>query len=94
MLIAAILLVVTPLDGPLLLDSFISQEAALTKKWRKTAASGAGRKLGGCAEARRAGYTHMRRRQAGYSTSLDRDGDGVACDKMKSSAHNRVLEQT
>lgn len=83
MLIAAILLVVTPLDRPLLLDSFIRQEATLTKKRRKTATSGLARKFGSCAAARRAGYTHMRRGQAGYSKSLDRDGDGVACDKMK-----------
>ena len=33
-----------------------------------------------CAAAKEAGYTGMRRGEPGYSTKLDRDGDGVACD--------------
>nr|WP_246580682.1 excalibur calcium-binding domain-containing protein [Deinococcus aestuarii] len=33
-----------------------------------------------CAQARAAGVTPLRRGQPGYSTSLDRDGDGIACE--------------
>lgn len=36
-----------------------------------------------CAAAKQAGYTHMRKGQPGYHTRLDRDRDGVACDKVK-----------
>ena len=36
-----------------------------------------------CKEARAAGYSHMRRGEPGYSPHLDRDGDGIACDKHK-----------
>lgn len=36
-----------------------------------------------CKEARAAGYSHMRRGEPGYSPHLDRDNDGVACDKHK-----------
>ena len=36
-----------------------------------------------CKEARAAGYSHMRRGEPGYSPHLDRDNDGVACDKRK-----------
>lgn len=34
-----------------------------------------------CADARRAGAAPMRRGDPGYRSGLDRDGDGVACDK-------------
>ena len=33
-----------------------------------------------CKEARAAGYSRMRRGEAGYREKLDRDGDGVACE--------------
>jgi Excalibur calcium-binding domain len=82
MLIAAILITVAPLEKQFALDVISPVEANVTKK-RKAASSGSGRKFGSCAAARRAGYTHMRRGKAGYSSSLDRDGDGVACDKVK-----------
>ena len=36
-----------------------------------------------CKEARAAGYSHMRRGEPGYAPHLDRDGDGIACDKHK-----------
>ncbi len=36
-----------------------------------------------CKEARAAGYSHMRRGEPGYSTHLDGDNDGIACDKHK-----------
>lgn len=34
-----------------------------------------------CADARAAGVTPIYRGQPGYRTGLDRDGDGIACDK-------------
>lgn len=39
--------------------------------------------FGNCKEARAAGYSHMRRGEPGYSPHLDRDGDGIACDKHR-----------
>lgn len=36
-----------------------------------------------CKEVRAAGYSHMHRGQPGYAPHLDRDGDGIACDKHK-----------
>lgn len=36
-----------------------------------------------CKEARAAGYSHMRRGQPGYAPHLDRDNDGIACDKHR-----------
>jgi hypothetical protein len=55
------------------------------KKKRKAVSSGSSgaRRYKSCKEALRAGYSHMRRGQPGYSPNLDRDGDGVACDKLK-----------
>lgn len=43
----------------------------------------AGLHFSNCKEARAAGYSHMRRGEPGYSPHLDRDGDGIACDKHK-----------
>lgn len=34
-----------------------------------------------CKEAKAAGYSNIRRGEPGYSSRLDRDGDGLACDK-------------
>lgn len=45
------------------------------------AAATPARKFRSCAEARAAGYSNMREGQPGYSSNLDRDGDGLACDK-------------
>lgn len=39
--------------------------------------------FGSCKEARNAGYSHMHRGEPGYSPHLDRDGDGIACDKHR-----------
>ncbi|CAM3590474.1 excalibur calcium-binding domain-containing protein [Deinococcus frigens] len=38
-------------------------------------------KFRSCAAALAAGYSNMRRGTAGYSPNLDRDNDGIACDK-------------
>jgi colicin import membrane protein len=55
-----------------------------TAKAKKRGSSGSGSaKFRSCAEARAAGFTHMRRGQKGYSSNLDRDGDGIACDKVR-----------
>jgi Excalibur calcium-binding domain len=82
MLIAALLLAVSPFETSVGLDRLASVETAYTRKRRK-AAGGLGRKFSSCAAARRAGYTHMLRGKTGYSANLDRDGDGIACDKMR-----------
>jgi hypothetical protein len=37
-----------------------------------------------CAEARAAGKAPLHRGQPGYSRALDRNGDGVACDRGNS----------
>lgn len=34
-----------------------------------------------CAAAKQAGYSAMKRGEAGYSAKLDGDGDGIACDQ-------------
>lgn len=36
-----------------------------------------------CEEARAAGYSHIHRGEPGYAPHLDRDGDGIACDKHR-----------
>lgn len=33
-----------------------------------------------CTEARRRGYTNIRKGQSGYASHLDRDKDGIACE--------------
>ena len=33
-----------------------------------------------CKAAKAAGYSDMKRGEPGYSTNLDRDGDGIACE--------------
>ncbi|MGL4305517.1 MAG: excalibur calcium-binding domain-containing protein [Mycobacteriaceae bacterium] len=38
---------------------------------------------GNCAEARAAGAAPIHRGEPGYRSGLDRDGDGIACDKTK-----------
>jgi Excalibur calcium-binding domain len=82
MLIIATLLAITPIEPSSLNKPVFETETGYTKKKRKTS-NGTGRKFSSCAAARKAGYTHMRRGRTGYSPNLDRDGDGVACDKVK-----------
>lgn len=48
-----------------------------------SAPSPSGIRFRNCKEARAAGYSHMRRGEPGYSEGLDRDGDGIACDKHR-----------
>ena len=43
----------------------------------------AGLHFSNCKEACAAGYSHMHRGEPGYSPHLDRDGDGIACDRYK-----------
>lgn len=61
-----------------------SQPAAIP---RQTAPSPqpapSGPNFSSCKEARAAGYSHMRRGEPGYASHLDRDGDGIACDKHR-----------
>jgi Excalibur calcium-binding domain len=59
-----------------------STELGYTKKRKRSAGGNSGRHFSSCAAARKAGYTHMRRGRTGYSPNLDRDGDGIACDKV------------
>ncbi len=83
MLIIAALFLISPIETISPQPNIFETELGYTKKKKRAASSGAGRKFGSCKAARKAGYTHMRRGQPGYSTNLDRDGDGVACDKVK-----------
>ena len=83
MLIIVALMAIAPLSQPMAVTPMMSVETNYTKKKRRTASSGSGRRFSSCVAARKAGFTHMRRGQAGYSKGLDRDGDGVACDKVK-----------
>jgi Excalibur calcium-binding domain len=83
MLIVAALIAIAPLSPQPLISPIMSFETAYTKKKKRTASSGSGKRFSSCVAARKAGFTHMRRGQAGYSKNLDRDGDGVACDKEK-----------
>lgn len=81
MLIIAALIAIAPVATPSDRMSF-NTKVGLTKKKGKATSSSSGRKFRSCKAARAAGYTHMRRGRPGYSTALDRDGDGVACDKV------------
>jgi Excalibur calcium-binding domain len=83
MLMMALLITVTSLDPAVVSQNRLVTDNQLTKKKKRTASSGSNRRFRSCEEARKAGFTHMRRGQAGYSKGLDRDGDGVACDKVK-----------
>lgn len=37
-------------------------------------------KFSSCKAAKAAGYSNMKRGEPGYSTNLNRDGDGIACE--------------
>lgn len=83
MLLIAALITIAPLTLPMTIAPIGSVESEYTKKKKRTASSGSARRFTSCVAARKAGFSHMRRGQAGYSKNLDRDGDGVACDKVK-----------
>ena len=83
MFMLPLLIVVSPIEHPSVFETVTLTELAYTKKKKSQSSGGAGRKFKSCAAARRAGYTHMRRGHKGYSNNLDRDGDGIACDKVK-----------
>jgi hypothetical protein len=82
MLMIAALIAVTPLELSSVAASTVVTRQTSAKK-KRSAASGSNRRFRSCEDAQKAGFTHMRRGQAGYSKGLDRDGDGVACDKVK-----------
>ena len=52
---------------------------AVKKKVKKTTGSSTVY-FKSCKAAKAAGYSDMKRGEPGYSTNLDRDGDGVACE--------------
>lgn len=78
----AALIAITPIPEPIIQTPVFITELSYAKKKKRAASSGTGRKFSSCKAARAAGYTHMRRGKPGYSKALDRDGDGVACDKV------------
>jgi|GEM_PF-982474 len=53
--------------------------AGATKKVKKTTGNSTVY-FKSCKAAKAAGYSDMKRGEPGYSTNLDRDGDGVACE--------------
>jgi hypothetical protein len=82
MLTLALLLVTAEMSPRPAIVETLNPVAEATKKKRRSSSAGSARRFSSCAAARKAGYTHMRRGKPGYSTNLDRDGDGVACDKV------------
>ena len=81
MLLLSLLFAVSPVEETPALSKFYDGSMSYTKKTRKSPATPS-TKFRSCLEARKAGYTHMKRGSAGYSKGLDRDGDGIACDKV------------
>ena len=53
---------------------------AVKKKVKKTSGSATTVYFKSCKAAKAAGYSDMKRGEPGYSTNLDRDGDGIACE--------------
>lgn len=53
--------------------------AGATKKVKKTTGNSTVY-FKSCKAAKAAGYSDMKRGEPGYSTNLDRDGDGIACE--------------
>jgi hypothetical protein len=82
MIIIAALIVITPIEYTNM-SLPVSEHAFSFAKKKRGKSSGAVRKFSSCKAARKAGYSHMRKGQPGYSPNLDRDGDGIACDKIK-----------
>ncbi|WP_367272810.1 excalibur calcium-binding domain-containing protein [Aquidulcibacter sp.] len=62
--------------------STVEKKAKKKKRTAKKSQTGAGseRKFRSCKQAKAAGAAPLRRGQPGYSKSLDRDGDGIACE--------------
>lgn len=54
--------------------------AGATKKVKKTSGSATTVYFKSCKEARAAGYSDIKKGEPGYSSKLDRDGDGIACE--------------
>ncbi len=54
--------------------------AGAVKKTTKSSSSSSSVKFKSCKEARAAGYSDMKKGEPGYSSKLDRDGDGIACE--------------
>ena len=52
-----------------------------TKKQTGTKTTKSNVSFSSCKEARAAGYSNMKRGEPGYSKNLDRDNDGIACEK-------------
>ena len=53
---------------------------AVKKKVKKTSGSATTVYFKSCKEARAAGYSDIKKGEPGYSSKLDRDGDGIACE--------------
>ena len=55
---------------------------ALPMAWAAKKSSGNSSivKFRSCKEARAAGYSDIKKGEPGYSSKLDRDGDGIACE--------------
>lgn len=53
--------------------------AGATKKVKKTTGNSTVY-FKSCKEARAAGYSDIKKGEPGYSSKLDRDGDGIACE--------------
>lgn len=53
---------------------------AVKKKVKKTSGSTTTVYFKSCKEARAAGYSDIKKGEPGYSSKLDRDGDGIACE--------------
>nr|DAX76252.1 MAG TPA: Excalibur calcium-binding domain protein [Caudoviricetes sp.] len=54
--------------------------AGATKKVKKSSGNSTTVYFKSCKAAKAAGYSDMKRGEPGYSTNLDRDGDGIACE--------------
>ena len=79
MFMLPLLIAISPVEHITALEIPNPMEQNFIKK--KKASGGAAARFKSCAAAKRAGYSNMRRGQKGYSKNLDRDGDGLACDK-------------
>lgn len=68
--------------------------AATAAAWAASVPAAEAQTYPSCAAARAAGAAPLRRGQAGYSTRLDRDGDGVACEPYRGSGGTRGRTRT
>lgn len=69
---------VTPVTAPATTQATTAATAPATT--RATVPATRAVSYANCTEVRNAGAAPIRRGQPGYSTSLDRDGDGIACE--------------